>query len=234
MKRLVFLVVMVLAAANGFAQHKITSDMVDEFSEVSFSGNVKVELIKAEKNYMDIELINVADISKFKWTQNNGAINLTLRPSSGEAVVKLYYSKPLTFINISAGQLTAPQTMESDVIRITAGSGAKLKLDIRALDLELDASGNSAMVLTGSAKYLTVRAGEKSKINAVELDAVAINADASMGAEVHVKVDERLEANAKTGATIFYKGNPTIFKDKSSKMSTGVMGSSVLNIGRTL
>lgn len=231
MKRLIVLAVMSFAFANLSAQHKIQSDRVDEFSEVSFSGNMKVELIKSDKNSIDIDLN--ADISKFKWTQNNGVVNVTLRPS-GDAVVKLYYSKPLTSISISGGELTAPEAIESDMLKVSSGSGAKVKLDVKSFDIEIDAGGNSAVVLAGESKYITVKAGEKSKVNILDLDGVAVTADASLGAEIHLKVEERLEANAKTGATIFYKGSPSIFKDKSSKMSTGVMGSSVLNIGKSL
>ena len=59
---------------------------------------------------------------------------------------------------------------------------------------------------------------------------VSAETEATTGAEVYVNSSERLVANARTAAKIFYMGNPTIFKDRSSKINTS-LGSSVLSIG---
>ena len=64
-----------------------------------------------------------------------------------------------------------------------------------------------------------------------EVDALSIVADAATGSEAFVKTNERLVANAKTGATIFYQGSPLIVRDRSSKLDTSV-GASVINVGK--
>lgn len=232
MKKIFFLAAMALISTGVFAQQTIKSDNVANFSAVSLSGNLRVELIAADKNEVEVVLHN-ADITKFKWGVENGTISMSLRPSGekGRADVKIYYSRPLSDISISGVELSAKETIESDILHLSAGSGAKASLDVSALDLELEATGNSAVQLSGSAKYFTLRATEKSRVNTLKMEAVSVVAETTMSSEVHVNVNERLVANAKTGSTIFYKGSPVVFKDKSSKMNTNMMGSSVLNIG---
>ena len=57
---------------------------------------------------------------------------------------------------------------------------------------------------------------EKRMIPVVVLQTVAANIDASHEAEVRVAVSERLEAVTSTAAKLYYKGRPTIIRNKNS------------------
>ena len=49
-----------------------------------------------------------------------------------------------------------------------------------------------------------------------ELQTVSANIDASHEAEVRIGVSERLEAVTSTSAKLYYKGRPTILRNKNS------------------
>ncbi len=73
------------------------------------------------------------------------------------------------------------------------------------------------MVVTGKAKYLTLKAVEHSRVDTRELDSVAAEVDAAAGSEVFVSASERLLAQARSGATIYHRGNPSILKNRSAR-----------------
>lgn len=234
MKRtLILAITLLISTALSYGQQTISSENITEFNAVSLNGNITAELIPSDTNKIDIILTDV-DINKFKWNIKSGALNVNLNSGpkgKGHADVKIHYTGPLSEISVSGGELSSPEVIESNMLRFVVNGGAKVTLDFNVMDLDANITGNSVTLMSGTAKYLTLHAGEKSKVDARPMECVSANVDSGSGSEVYLFITERLVANAKTSSTIFYKGKPTIIKDKTSKMSANVMGSSILNIG---
>lgn len=215
------------------AQQTANSGPVDHFHTVSLTGNIVAKLVPADVNAVDV-LITDADIKNLKWGVVNGVLSVTFsQPFSkkGRAEMVIQYTDTLRSVSISNGELSFENLKAGNVLSVTVKGGGVLVGRADVMDLVLDVTGNSAASLSGSAKYVTIRANEKSKVDIRDIEALSIVADASTGAEVFLLATERLVANAKTGATIFYKGTPLIVRDRSSKFNTAV-GSSVLSIGK--
>ncbi|MCC8034931.1 MAG: DUF2807 domain-containing protein [Rikenellaceae bacterium] len=234
MKKLPVLVACVLfAVANVFSQQTIISENVDSFNSVSFSGNITAELIKSDAAKIEIVLSEV-DITKLKWIVKNGVLSVTLNSGSkgkGHADVKVYYAESLASVSVSGSEFTSAEPITGDFFHFSANGGSRVTLEFDVLDLTASISGNSAALFSGEVKYLAISASEKSKVDARDMECLSAEVDASTGAEIYVTVTERLVANAKTSSTIFYKGKPTVLRDKTSRMSSGMFGSSILNIG---
>ncbi|MCD8072232.1 MAG: DUF2807 domain-containing protein [Alistipes sp.] len=234
MKKLLVLAACTLfAAANVFSQQTIISENVENFTSVSFSGNITAQLIKSDAGKIEIVLSEV-DITKLKWIVKNGVLSVNLNSGSkgkGHADVKVYYTEGLGSVTLSGGELTSAESLKGDFFHFSANGGSKVTLRFDVLDLTASVSGNSAALFSGDVKYLTISASEKSKVDARDMECLSVEVDSSTGAEIYVSVTERLVANAKTGSTIFYKGKPVILRDKTSRMSSGMFGSSILNIG---
>ncbi|MDL2320054.1 DUF2807 domain-containing protein [Alistipes sp. OttesenSCG-928-B03] len=231
MKKTIGIILFLFATVSLHAQQIIKSDQVADFHAVSVSGNINVELIPAAENSVDIQLYD-SDIKKFKWSVSNGTLSLSLRPTSGakaRADVRVYYKGALQNISVVDARVTAMDLI-SHTLRISVAGGANFTADLDAQDLELEVTGNSVALVSGMAKYATLRATERSRVDTRKMDAVSVEAEAATTAELYVTANERLVANAKSGATIFYAGSPSIFKDRSTKVSSSI-GSSVLNIG---
>lgn len=234
MKRtLILTIVLFVSTLASYAQQTISSENISEFNAVNLNGNITAQLIPGEANKIDIILTDV-DINKFKWNLKSGVLNVELNSGpkgKGHADVKIHYSGPINAITVSGGDFTTPEPVKSNMLRFVVNGGAKVTADFEVMDLDANIAGNSVVLLSGSAKYLTMHAGERSKVDARSMECVSADVDASSGAEMYLYVTERLVANSKTSATIFYKGKPSIIKDKTSKMNANVMGSSILNIG---
>lgn len=232
MKKAILLLSAIFAVTALQAQQTIKSDGFENFRAVSLSGKINVELIPGDTNRIDVTL-HETDLKRFKWSVSEGVLSANLRPTSGRdahATIRLQYATPLREITVTGANLTTTEYVESDMLKISVSGGASANIDVETLDLELNVTGNSMVMLKGGAKYFTMHATEKSKADSREMECVAANVDTATGAEVYVTASERLVTSAKTSSTIFYMGNPTIFKDRSPKMN--VMGSGVLNIGR--
>lgn len=231
--RKLFLTILVatFATTSLFSQQTIKSDAVSPFHTISAQGNLDVELIASDTNRVEIMLDGEVDIAKFKWGVENEKLSFTLRAGKGTGTVRIYCADTLKHVAISGGSVKTKELITTEAFRFSASGGAKATLMLDALDVELLVTGNSAIQISGETKYLDIRATEKSIVDTRDMYAMAVEAESTTGAEIYLSVEERLVANAKTSSTIFYKGKPTILKDGTSKMSSGMMGSSVLNIG---
>ena len=231
MKRTILSLITLLACVSLSAQQTVNSGPINKFHSISLTGNIVAKLIPSDVNTVDV-LITNADIKNLKWNVTDGNLDITFRqPSSrtGKAEMIIQYTDTLKSVSVSNGELTFDNPLVGDLLSISVKGGAVLNGYIDVLDLMADVSGNSAVLLSGTARYVTLRTTEKSKVDMRAIDALSVVADAATGSEAFVQTSERLVANAKTGATIFYQGSPLIVRDRTSKLDTSV-GSSVLNI----
>ena len=224
---------MMLAVSLGLsAQQSIRSENISSFTSVVMTGNIVAELIPSQTNKIDITLHEVT-IDKLKWSSRNGELSVSLsagRKGEGRADVKIYYADTLSSVTVSGSDLKTQGAIKGIVCRLVANGGAKVTAEFDMLDLDVNIVGNSAAQLSGKGKYLTLRATDKSTVQAGSLMVLSGEIDAATNAEVRVVVDERLIVRGKTGAKIYYKGYPAVVKDYTSKMNSGVMGATLLRV----
>ncbi len=153
-------------------------------------------------------------------------LSIALRPTVGRkarADIRLYYSAELKEVTVNGARLTAKDEDEivSSLFRLAVSGGGSASVAVGADDLEVEAAANSAVVVSGEAKYLSIRATERSKVDTRQLDAVSVEAEAVTGGEIRVSASERLVANARNASTIYYAGHPSIIKNRTSRSSVG-------------
>lgn len=230
MKKILFSLALLLLAGGAIAQNSIRNENLPEFTGITLSGNMNVELIASSTNAIDVQLYE-SDVKRFTWSLNsNGVLSVTLRPTVGQksrADVRIYYKATLHNVTVSDARLTAAADIASSIFRLSVSGGGNASIAVDADDFEVEATANSAVVVSGTAKYLSVRATERSKVDTRGLKAVAAEVEAVTGAEIYVFASERIVTNARNASTIYYAGNPTIVKDRTSKSS---IGSGVHNI----
>lgn len=220
---------MLLFAGGSYAQSLIRNEQLPIFTSVAVSGNINVELIPHENNWIDVELYD-SDIKKFTWsTSNDGTLSVSLRPTVGQksrADVRIYYKGPLYGVSINDAKLTANIIASIFKLSISGGGNASVVLD--SDDIEIDVSAKSALVASGTVKYLSLRVAEASKADTRGLKAISAEVEAVTGGEIYVCATERIVLNARTASNIYYAGNPSIVKNHTSRTS---IGSGIYDIG---
>jgi hypothetical protein len=233
MKKMFFIAAMLVMAGVATAQEIIKSTEIGDFQTITLTGNLIVELVPAEANGIEVNLYDSA-ADKFRWNVKDGVLAIALRPTVGQkprAEVRIHYKSALQVVSATESRLTSAKPIKAHCLRIELSSGASASLDIDVQDLELEARGNSAVAIKGTAKYLDISALERSNIDGKGLSSTSAEVTATLGSEVFVNATERLVALSRSGAAIYYTGAPAILKNLSLRNGAG---GSVFSIGESI
>ena len=201
---------------------------LDAFKYLDVSGSISVELIASNEHKVDIEMLrgNIEDLitevngktlklkfkSKgFNWNSNN----------KNKAKVKVYYSM-LDGIDASAGSnVRSESEVNADNMEIDVSSGASVKVSFDVEKLDVDISSGGSVKVSGEAtkQYVDISSGASYIAN--DLKSKWCSVDASSGASAKVWVEEELEADASSGASIRYGGDPKHKDIDAGKYSGG-------------
>ena len=215
MKKIALLFLAMTISWVASAQQSIVSKRLDPFTTVDLSGNLHVELIRADSAYLTVKL-HGTNSNRLVWGVKD-------KDANGE--VKIYYTS-LSQIKISEASVSIQGTLTQGMIDVNMDAGAIFSADLNVKDICLKIGGNSVANLTGSAKYSTLFASAKSKVNARQMVCQDVRVEAVSSAEAYVQVVERIQVVANTGGAVYYQGEPEIYRSATKMMGT------VNNIGK--
>lgn len=227
-KTLFFTVLAAFFTVSAFAQQSVRAEIIPAFRAISITGNVNVTLLPSQSDTCSIRAEVPGDINRFSWSVDNGTLHVRLRSTAGKdrkTAMTISYRELGTLV-LNGAVLTAPDTLRTRQMDVNLSAGASASMTVVAEDLYLEATGNAAAALAGKVDYLTVAANMHSKIDMRDLQAESVVINAVTGAEVYVWAAYRLWAEAKSGATVFYKGEPVLLRSRTN------LGGGVNNIGR--
>ena len=219
--RILLFIVSALLTTNAYSQQKIGSNNIGKISEIKLQGRLNVTYIPSEMNAIEINLYN-SDISKLRWNIVDSTLNVSLKSGGNTdayADINIWSSTPLSKLDLSEASFFSEDIIVSNMIELIVSSSSKLIANLKSIDIEVRASGGSTVNLSGESTYLEVYASESSRVDTRKMDIVSCEVEGSSSAEVYIDAEERLIATAKTGATIFYSGNPIITKLTTPKLT---------------
>ena len=205
-----------VAAAQAAAVSVPKTDWLAPFTKVSVDGPMTIRF-KRVTSPEELKIVydtkgNLA--SRFRATiDKNGVLNITERfdtkLTTAQTEVTLY------FIKVSHATAKFEDTVKGNILDVSVSGGAVLTLPIETLDASVECTGKSALILSGRSRYFKIEVST-AKVDAFALETVALNVNASHGAELKMTVTERLEAVTSTSAKLFYKGHPRIIRNRNS------------------
>lgn len=182
------------------------------------NGNMtaKVEVLKGDLNDLVTDVSNGRLIIKFKEKQSNDSWD-----SGQKAKITLAYSN-LEAIDASAGAtIRSSSKLSTNDITLSANSGSSLQLEIKANKSDLECSSGASMTVKGSSKKVIAEASSGATLDGSLLIATDVHAKASSGASLLVHAKESIRAEASSGASIKYGGNPAEKNIEDGKWSGG-------------
>ena len=197
---------------------------VNSFSSLDVFGAFDIELIKSNKESLEIDYIGVhrdnividvyRDKLKLKlknrhyideWTSSSN----DYRPSKN-VKVKIFYTE-LESITANAGaNIQSDDVFKLKEFEIIAGMGAIVNLKVNSRNLLVKTSMGSEVFLKGKVDDLEVNANMGGVLSATALESKFVQVRASMGADVNVNVLEEIDASAGFGAVVRYVGGPSV------------------------
>ena len=192
------------------------SEWLGSFSGISVSGRMHVRIIR---NAVDegprITYNTQGEMSaKFKAAVDKSGIlkiEEPVDPKRTTVTEVTVWCNEITSLSVAVADLTFENTISCDMFDLTVTGGANVKARFDVLDLAVEATGRSSIVLEGQARYLHLDIST-AKFDGTELSTVSSVVEASHTSEVRISVSERLEGITSTSANIRYLGSPQIVR----------------------
>jgi hypothetical protein len=213
-----FILLFFLISLVGYSQ----KEELNPFTSIDVFGPFEIELIKADKEGIDMKAINV-DKDDLTVEVHRGELILKLRTrhfltdwdsdkfkNEPRIKTKIYY-KQLDDIKIAAGaSLESEEIIESKKLVIEGSMGAEMDLKTKAETMYVRSSMGATMNLRGETDFLEVKANMGAVLNATRLVSKSVLVRASMGSDVNVFASEEVDIDASMGASVRYSGEPTV------------------------
>ena len=188
---------------------------LDSFTELSISGNISVELIASDTHKAEIEILK-GDIDKLVTSVKGSTLKIKFKNKDGwnwggnqnKAKITLHYVK-LDGIDASAGsKVSCKDAIAASDFELDASSGSSIKIELDTESLDVDVSSGASIKVYGVSDIQSVDISSGASYHASDLESKKCTVEASSGASAKIWVSQTLSADASSGASIRYKGDP--------------------------
>ena len=201
-----------------FAQNSETRS-VGPFSGIKATEGIDVFIKKGSKESVRVEATGTS-LDNIITEVSGSYLRVHMRNGNhgGRINAKVY----VTYVNVdkisasSAGSVFGEDVLEADEIELGASSAGSIEINVKAQTVEASVSSAGQIEVQGKAKRLRVDASSAGQIDAYDLDAQQVTAEASGAGSIKLTVSEDLDANASSGGSIRYHGNPNNSNTNSS------------------
>ncbi|SFB88013.1 DUF4252 domain-containing protein [Kaistella jeonii] len=219
---------------------------VGKFTGVSVSSGIKVNFTQG--NNQSVIVDTDSNLQKYVSTEvQNGILTISVKNKDNKNLnfkkllvtieaprlssVKVSSGSLLTTLNtinendfetkISSGANLNADLNIANSVKVDISSGSSARIEVNSKTIEVDGSSGSMATIEGNAEKISIDLSSAAACNAQNLVAKTAMVRASSGATVKVHAIETLNANATSGASIRYKGNPQNFQGEKSSVSGG-------------
>jgi hypothetical protein len=180
---------------------------------------IDVYLKKGDKESAKVEVTNVplGDVL----TEVSGSylkVHMKDGHYRGKYSVKVYvtYVKLEKLSASSGGNIFSEEVIKSNSLDIHASSAGTIEIGAEADRIEVSASSAGQVEIQGKAGSLNADVSSGGQIDAYDLEAKKVSAEASSGGSAKVNVIDDIMANASSGGTVRYRGDPSKSMTNSS------------------
>jgi hypothetical protein len=203
--------------AIAFAQ-QTENRKVNSFKGVKAAEGIDVYLKKGDKEALRVEVTGIETDDVI--TEVSGDY-LKIHMQEGryrDHTAKVY----VTYVEInklsvsSAANIFGEGTLKTKRLILSGSSAGTIDIQIEVDELEASASSAADIELKGRARSLEIEASSSGEVDAYELNAEVVDAEASSAGSAKISVTKDINAHASSGGSIRYKGNPERSNTNSS------------------
>ena len=219
MKRFLSIVgLLVLACIAVLGQNSETRS-VGPFSGIKASEGIDVFIKKGSKESVRVEATGTS-LDNIITEVSGSYLRVHMRNGNhgGRINAKVYvtYLKVDKISASSAGSVFGEDVLEADEIELGASSAGSIEITVKARSVEAGVSSAGQIEVQGRTKRFIVDASSAGQIDAYDLEAQQVTAEASGAGSIKLTVADDLTANASSGGSIRYHGNPDNSNTNSS------------------
>lgn len=194
------------------------------FDELSVATGIEAIIEKGSENKIMIDAEGV-ELDRIKTEVSGDRLTVKIENKwkigwTSKRKVKVYitYTETLNDIETSSGaSLYSENILNGGNLDLDASSGSKIEVEVDADNLTAEVSSGATIDVAGRADTFSGESSSGSSLGSYDLNVNKAKLDASSGSSIKVTVKNNLTANASSGASVKYKGNPSNTDiDKSS------------------
>ncbi len=225
MKKLL-VIVFLFSAAGIFAQDKEDRN-VRSFSKVRASEGIDVYMKKGSSEAVTVETEDI-DIDRVITEVSGTTLKIHLDGYNNRGYDITVY---VTFVELeeisasSAASIFVESVVRARDLELSSSSAGDIEIEVDADNVDIRTSSAADIQLSGKAGYVDASSSSAGEINAYDLTTQRARVRASSAGSVKITVTEEINADASSGGTIRYRGNPKKqFTDSSSGGSVKKVG----------
>lgn len=187
---------------------------IDPFTSLDVSTNITVDLVEADDYRLEYKMIK-GDAEGLVISQSGNNLKITTKNkgrwtgSNVKAKITLYTPR-ISSIDASAGSsVSSRDVFQSDAISLESSSGASINVKLEANSIEGSVSSGGSIVVTGKSDNTKIEASSGGSFNGIDLETKNAKAESSSGGSVKIWCTQDIVADASSGGSIRYKGNPS-------------------------
>lgn len=188
------------------------------FSGVKASEGIDVYLKQGDKEEARVEVTG-ADPEDVLTEVSGSYLKVHMRDGrfrNVSAKVYVTYVKLNKISASSAGSVYSEGTIQANSMEVSASSAGSIEITVDAGTMGVSASSAGNVEVEGRAKKVSLEVSSAGEIDAYDLVADEVEAEASSGGSLKASVRESLYARASSGGSIRYRGNPDRSNTNSS------------------
>ena len=205
MKKLALIIIVLVST---FSRAQVTRN-VGDFTNISIFDKIKVQLIPADENKVELDGVNSAEVEVIN---KNGTVKLRMpfaKFLSGEQIeAKIYYTELNSILAAEGSKISAETRIKSDALLIETKEGALVNLNIETENLKLKAYTGSVIKLEGTTHYLDAVVNTGADLKTKELTTKPALVNVNTGGIASVTATEYLSVKVVAGGSVFVYGNP--------------------------
>ena len=209
MRKYAVILLVTLFWSSVFAQQSETRN-VGAFTGVKAAEAVDVYLKRGDKESVKVEVTGTS-LDEVITEVSGSYLKVHMKDGNHRNVnVKVYvtYVKLDKLSASSAGSIFSDETIKGNAMEISASSAGTIEVVLETGELEVSSSSAADIELKGKARSISVESSSAGQIDAYDLEAEAVEAEASSAGSIKVTVTKDLKANASSGGSVKYRGNP--------------------------
>jgi hypothetical protein len=186
---------------EGIQRIRINSG-VQAFVKVGETEALNIEATGIEESQLQVEQKGDELVIGINWTQWRP------RQSKTRTEVKAYLTvRQLRAVVANAGANVQGETpFVAEKFEVSSQAGATVSLELKTRDVDVRTNSGASVTLTGTAQAMNVSAGSGATVNATDLTADVVDADAGSGASIRVNAQKELFGKASMGGSVSNRG----------------------------
>jgi hypothetical protein len=199
------------------AAQEFTLPAASPFKQVKVAGNIHLELVSSDSNFLKFDEESEADKLNISWGNGMLTLNNPLDLKKSPAISVKLYCTEISGLEITRGAVVqSADILTFRTLNLSADSGAKVELTLSSDSISARVVKGSDIILSGNTRSLSVTANSAGNFLGYELEAKNAWVKANTGAQIKVYSSDYLNANSTGGAFVGYMGDPELKEVKNS------------------